>query len=76
MHGLPDGLITSMISHKDSVWVGTTNGLVQIQNNKIKTITTPSGETIKDIRSLATHGDILWIGTNQGVMFINTAMVE
>ena len=76
VHGLPSNRINAIISHRNSVWVGTNNGLARISEEKIQTIIPIEGNSNPKILALAASGDILWLGTDRGIQFVNTAMVE
>lgn len=75
LNGLASNNIGGVIHHKDAIWVGTSEGLAYIKNERVQMIYPNFGEFHKDIRRLHAIGDILWLGTNNGVQFINTAMV-
>lgn len=76
LNGLASNNIKSIISHKDSIWVGTSEGLGRIKDERVQMIYPSSGQYNKNIRKLYASGDILWIGSEAGVQFINTAMVN
>ncbi len=81
LHGLPSNCINSMVFYKNTIWIGTSNGLARVRNNHIQTISDISGKKPENIRKIAIQGDgdnltLLWIGTNNGVQFINTQMAD
>jgi len=76
IHGLPADCISSIISHKDSLWLATEEGLARINKELIQLISPESGNFARRIRKLASSGDLLWLGTDNGIQFINTAMVD
>lgn len=70
-NGLPSSSTYNLAFYNNKTWVGTSNGLCYIENNKIKT--TPLGNTTKDLSINIlindNHGS-LWIGTNNGIYSI------
>ena len=76
IHGLPADRISSIISHKDSLWLATDEGLARINKEVIQLISPESGNFARRIRKLASSGDLLWLGTDNAIQFINTAMVD
>ena len=81
LHGLPSNNINSMAYFKNTIWLGTDNGLAKLRNNQIQIVSDISGKKPQKIRKLAIQGDtdniiLLWIGTDSGVQFINTQMAD
>jgi ligand-binding sensor domain-containing protein len=70
--GLDEGLPSTEIScfEKDKhgrIWLGTSNGLVVFEGNKVKIYTSKQGLLGNDIHCMAIDGDKVWAGTSMGL---------
>ena len=60
----------------DAVWVGSSNGLIRLQQGRTRRYTTADGLTSNTVLDLAVdpaNPDLLWLGLSDGVNRVNTA---
>jgi signal transduction histidine kinase/ligand-binding sensor domain-containing protein len=69
--GLNVGLVETIQSHKDSVWIAGAQGLQQFDGHRFETVAPADGSGFRGVKGIiATSGNGIWIGEARGIIHI------